>query len=72
MSGAAVGLFAYLVPNNLIGKASPYWIAAVVSGGSILVINKVFKNQQRLQEFSLGIAMILGMIAASVANGFMA
>lgn len=72
MSGAAVGLFAYLVPNNLIGKASPYWVAAVVSGASILVINKIFKNQQRLQEFSLGIAMILGMIAASITSGFAA
>lgn len=72
MSGAAVGLFAYLVPNNLIGKISPYWIAAIVSGASILFINKVFKKQQRLQEFSLGIAMILGMIAASIANGFVA
>ena len=72
MSGAAVGLFAYLVPNNLIGKASPFWVAAVVSGASILIINKIVKNQQRLQELSLGNAMILGMIAASIVGGLAA
>lgn len=66
MSGAAIGLFAYLVSNNLIGKPSPNWVAAVVAGASILVINKVFSRMQRLQEFSLGIAMILGMVAATV------
>ncbi|MBS6952258.1 MAG: DUF5058 family protein [Enterocloster asparagiformis] len=72
MFGAGVGLFAYLVSNNVIGKKSPYWVASLVAGLSIFVINRYLGKYQRLQEFSLGIAMILGMVAGSCTTGLAA
>lgn len=72
MAGASVALFAYLLSNNIVGKASPQYIAAITSGTSIILINKFFGKNQRLQELSLGIAMVIGMIFGSISNNFMA
>lgn len=65
MQGSVFGIFAYMVANNTYSKGSLNIIAAVVSGISMFVIGKFFKNP-RLQELSLGIAMIIGMVAATI------
>lgn len=66
MGGAAIGLFAFLVSNNLIKRPSAYWVAAASAGIFIIIVNKVFGKYQRFQELSLGLAMVVGMIAASI------
>ena len=71
MMGASIGLFAFLLANNTVGKATPYWIGALAAGISIILINRLFRTNQRLLELSLGIAMIIGMIAASIAASVM-
>ena len=68
MSAAALALFAYLWGNAVIGKATPYYVAAGVSAVAILVIKKLFGKRKRIQELSYGIAMIIGMIGGSVAQ----
>lgn len=72
MGGASVGLFAYLLSNNIVGKPRPQYIAAIASGASIILINKFLGKNQRLQELSLGIAMVIGMIFGYISNNFIA
>lgn len=72
MGGASIGLFAYLLSNNLVGKSSPQYVAAISSGIAIVFINKIFAKSQWMQELSLGIAMIIGMIFGSITSGITA
>ncbi|HMM20660.1 MAG TPA: DUF5058 family protein [Selenomonadales bacterium] len=65
MAGATVGLFAFLLSGQLIGAKSANWYAAVISAAVMFGISKIFKNQQKLQELSLGIAMLAGMMLAT-------
>lgn len=67
MAGASIGLFSYLLSNNLVGRKSPFWVAAITAGIAIIVMNKIFAKNQRMLELSLGIAMIIGMIFGSIA-----
>lgn len=64
MGGALVSLFSYLLTNQVYGKATPFTVSAIVGALSMLVLNKVFSKNRRMQEFSLGISMILGLLAA--------
>lgn len=72
MAGASVGLFAYLLSNSLVGNASPQYVAAVTSGIAMILISKLFAKNQRLQELSLGLAMIIGMVVGSIVSGMVA
>ena len=65
MQGAVFGLFGYLLVNATYKKGSAYLAAAIASAISMFLINKFIKNQ-RLQELALGIAMVIGMIVATV------
>ena len=61
-AGATIGLFAFLLSPRLVMPFKPSsWCAAVVSAIVMMIVSKVFANQQRLQELALGIAMIAGM-----------
>lgn len=66
MSGTMFGIFGYLFINSFWGKATFSYsiVAAAVSSLMILAMNKVFRKLPRLQELSLGIAMLVGMFAA--------
>lgn len=64
MGGALVSLFSYLLINQVYGKASPYAISAAFGALTMFVLNKVFAKNRRMQEFSLGIAMLVGLLAA--------
>ena len=66
MAGAMMGLFGYLLANGVVGKASPFYVAAIASGASMLLITKTLKKYPRLQELALGISMIVGMTVATV------
>lgn len=65
MQGAIFGLFAYLFINATYAKGSAYYVAAASSAIAMFLLNKFVKNQ-RLQELSLGIAMVVGMVVATV------
>jgi len=68
MFGATIGLFAYLLSNQVVVKTSmkaDFLVAAVISGASMIIMSKVFKNHQRLQELALGIAMLVGMLVTN-------
>ena len=64
MQGAVFGLFGYLLVNAAYGKGSAYYAAAAASAIAMFLLSKFVKNQ-RLQELSLGIAMVVGMVVAT-------
>ena len=65
MAGAAFGLFACLWLNTIVNKPLPQWVASVASICTMLVLNKFCSKKQTLIELSFGIAMIVGMVAAT-------
>ena len=67
MGGCLVSLFSYLLINQVYGKTPPVIIAAVGGGVSMLILNKLFGSNKRLQELSLGISIIVGAVAAAIA-----
>ena len=62
MSGASIGLFAFLLSGQLVNAKINNWYAAFISAASMPLISKIFKKHQRLQELALGISMIVGML----------
>lgn len=78
MSGATFGVTGYLLANQIVSKfmvpdiemllKMKGLLPALIAGGTILIINKFIKNQ-RMQELSLGIAMLVGMFAAQLIYG---
>lgn len=70
-SGTTFGVFGYLFINSMWKKTTDIYpiLAAVLSAGSILLINRCFKKS-RMQELSLGIAMLVGMFGANAVRYF--
>lgn len=66
MGGAMLGLFGYLLANGVVGRPSPFYVAAITSGGVMLLITRTLKKYPRLQELALGISMIAGMAVATI------
>jgi hypothetical protein len=69
MAGAALGLFGYLLSGQVISKGSirmGHLYAGVVAGGVMFILSKIGKKYRAFREPALGIAMIIGMIAAAV------
>ena len=65
MGAAVVSMFAYMLCSNVVGKTMNHLIAAVVSAGCMLMFSTVFKKSSVLQELSLGISMLAGMLIAT-------
>ena len=72
LSGATVGLFAYLLSNVLVQvkmgtlvSNSGIWCAAITSAISMLFISRAFAKHQHLQEVALGISMLVGMFVTT-------
>lgn len=67
MAAASFGLFATLLSNSIIKKTISLnnLYAALISFVVMLIIGKAFAKYKRLQEFSLGIAMLVGMFIAA-------
>lgn len=66
MAGCLISLFAYLLTSSVYGQPSPYLAAAVFGGLTMLVVNKVFGKNKRLQDWSLGIAILVGAALAQI------
>ncbi|GHS97381.1 hypothetical protein AGMMS50276_17320 [Synergistales bacterium] len=66
-TGASVGLFAYLLANQIVvNHAVKKDVSAVAAALAMLLITYGLSKVKHLREFSLGIAMIVGMAAASL------
>ena len=65
MTGATVGLFAFLLSGQLVTAKADKWYAALISAACMLCISKIFKKNQRLQELALGVSMLVGMMLAT-------
>ncbi len=64
MAAAALGLFGTLLSNALISKGNlvtKNLFAGIVAFIAMTIISHVFKGNQRIQEFSLGLAMLFAM-----------
>jgi len=68
MSAASLGLFSTLLANAVIKKSINFnnLYAAIISFVAMLIIGRIFKGNKKIQEFSLGIAMLIGMFAAAI------
>ena len=67
-SAAMIGIFAFLTLNSIVVKLvvqMPQVWAAVSSGVAMFICIKVGEKVPRLREYSLGIAIIVGLIAGS-------
>ena len=62
--GASIGLFSFLLSNQLVGGKPGNMSAAIVAATAFLVLGLVSKKFPRVREFSLGIAMVAGIFAA--------
>ena len=66
LAGANLGLFAYLLTNQLVGKAGVKYIAALISGATMIILSKVCKKVPFLEEVSLGVSMLTGMFLSQL------
>lgn len=69
LAGATVGLFAYLLANQIQDLQMPKLTPAIISAVVMLLLTTVLKKYQRLQELALGISMLVGMIATQIVFG---
>ena len=67
MNGTTFGIFGYLFINSIWKKTiNPYFIvAAAISAVSMVLINKFFAKNKRMQELSIGLALLIGMFATT-------
>lgn len=68
MAAAALGLFGTLLSNSVIGKKGltmTNLAAAIVAYVTMTAVGILFKGNKRIQEFSLGIAMLVGMFVTA-------
>ncbi len=65
MDGAGIGLFAYLLSGQLVPATSHKWLAALISGATMLLITKLFAKHPRMQELALGLSMLAGMLGST-------
>ena len=56
-----LGLFAYLLSGQLVGKAPSNYLAAVIAGATMLILTKFLHKNHILQEISLGLSLLAGM-----------
>ena len=61
ITGATIGLFAFLLAPRMVPFKAPFWSTVIISACTMLFINRVFAKYQRLQELSLGLSMLAGM-----------
>lgn len=68
MAAAALGLFGTLLSNSVIAKSgmnTKNLAAAVIAYVTMTAVGMLFKGNKRIQEFSLGIAMLVGMFVTA-------
>lgn len=62
MGAAITSLFCYLLSNQIVGKTYDYYLAALISSSCMLFLTHFCKKSHVLQELSLGISMLAGML----------
>ena len=58
-----IGVFGYLNSRNLTAVSGPL-VAAVTGAVSMVLLLQVAKKMPQIKEYTLGIAMLIGMFAA--------
>ena len=66
LSGATIGLFAFLLCNQISTFSISKLLPAAVAGGCMFLFSSVFKKQKRLQEVALGLSMLIGMFVTQI------
>lgn len=64
-TGASIGLFSFLLSMQLVTKKTGNIVAAIAAAVGMLVIGIFVKKYPRLQEISLGIALLIGIFTAA-------
>jgi hypothetical protein len=62
-TAAMIGVFGYLNSRNLTAVSGPL-VAAVTGAVSMVLLLQVAKKMPQIKEYTLGIAMLIGMFAA--------
>jgi hypothetical protein len=66
-TGASIGLFAYLLANQIVvNHTIQKDVGAAAAAATLLLITYGLSSLKHLKEFSLGLAMIAGMAAATL------
>ena len=66
MAGATVGLFSYLLGNQIYTLKAVKLVPAAIAAGCMIIMITVFKKHQRLQEIALGVSMLIGMFLTEI------
>lgn len=69
MSGATIGLFAFLLGNQVSSYTIAKILPAVIAAAAMFIFSTVFKKSKRMQEISLGLSMLIGMFGAQLVLG---
>jgi hypothetical protein len=73
MGGSIIGLFSYLLVNQVVPKIMKGGydsvVASLIAAATMVIINKVFAKNQRLQELALGLSMLVGMFVTQAIFG---
>lgn len=69
LSGATVGLFGYLLANQVSSFKTTKLLPAIIGAATMIILTTVFKKHQRLQELALGISMLVGMFVTQAIFG---
>ncbi len=69
MGAATMGMFGYLLSNQLYTFDATRWVAAAAGGGMMLLLSTAFKKHQRLQELALGLSLLFGMFVTQLVFG---
>jgi hypothetical protein len=62
-TAAMIGVFGYLNSRNLMVISGPF-VAAITGAVSMIILLHVAKKMPKIKEYTLGIAMLIGMFAA--------
>jgi hypothetical protein len=64
MAAAMLGLYGCMLASNVIGKSKYHIISAIAAGVVIIILDKLLGKYKKLQEFSMGIALFVGIFVA--------
>ena len=69
MSGASIGLFAFLLGNQVKSYNIDKLLPAVIAAVCMFILSTVFKKNKRMQEIALGLSMLIGMFGTQLVLG---
>lgn len=64
---SSLGVFSYLLCNNVIGKPNYYYaLASILGCAVVLIINALFKNNKLIVQLGSGIAILVSVIITGI------